>query len=191
MSCGLCQNECVLCMCSFVTVHNGFEGVGACRAAGLLGIEGLMELQGFRVFSLSHTHFFKHTHTLQCYVVFVQEDRGRKGVQWRYTDAEVKTSDSQRLHSETMVKCLIRIKTKVNVHLRMINHCYRDVKVRVLTMGPRLLGKVLGALPLFPSLPSSSTSSGASSRLGVQHTSTTGKALAGHLEQLGEQLISV
>lgn len=73
-----------------------------------------------------------------------------------------------------MVKCLIRIKTKVNVHLRMINHCYRDVKVRVLTMGPRLLGKALGALPLFPSLPSSSTSSGASSRLGVQPTSTGG-----------------
>ncbi|TRY66333.1 hypothetical protein DNTS_024325 [Danionella cerebrum] len=61
-----------------------------------------------------------------------------------------------------MVKCLIRIKTKVNVHLRMINHCYRDVKVRVLTMGPRLFGKALGALPLFPSLPNSS--SGASSR---------------------------
>uniref|UniRef100_A0A8C1GBB4 FERM domain containing 5 n=1 Tax=Cyprinus carpio TaxID=7962 RepID=A0A8C1GBB4_CYPCA len=73
-----------------------------------------------------------------------------------------------------MVKCLIRIKTKVNVHLRMINHCYRDVKVRVLTMGPRLLGKALGALPLFPSLPSSSTSSGASSRLGVQSTSSAG-----------------
>lgn len=73
-----------------------------------------------------------------------------------------------------MVKCLIRIKTKVNVHLRMINHCYRDVKVRVLTMGPRLLGKALGALPLFPALPSSSTSSGASSRLGDQPASTAG-----------------
>uniref|UniRef100_A0A3Q2YBH1 FERM domain containing 5 n=1 Tax=Hippocampus comes TaxID=109280 RepID=A0A3Q2YBH1_HIPCM len=51
-----------------------------------------------------------------------------------------------------MVKCLIRIETKVNVHLRMVNHCYRDVKVRVLSLGPRLLGKALGALPLFPSL---------------------------------------
>ncbi|KAK2832434.1 hypothetical protein Q7C36_015896 [Tachysurus vachellii] len=61
-----------------------------------------------------------------------------------------------------MVKCLIRIKTKVNVHLRMINHCYRDVKVRVLTLGPRLLGNVLGALPIIPSLPESSSSSGIS-----------------------------
>ncbi|XP_047660079.1 FERM domain-containing protein 5-like isoform X2 [Tachysurus fulvidraco] len=61
-----------------------------------------------------------------------------------------------------MVKCLIRIKTKVNVHLRMINHCYRDVKVRVLTLGPRLLGNVLGAMPIIPSLPESSSSSGIS-----------------------------
>ncbi|KAF5907986.1 FERM domain-containing protein 5, partial [Clarias magur] len=61
-----------------------------------------------------------------------------------------------------MVKCLIRIKTKVNIHLRMINHCYRDVKVRVLTMGPRLLGNVLGALPIIPALPESSSSSGIS-----------------------------
>ncbi|KAG5273167.1 hypothetical protein AALO_G00148410 [Alosa alosa] len=52
----------------------------------------------------------------------------------------------------TMVKCLIRITTRVNVHLRMINHCYRDVKVRVLSLGPRLLGKALGVLPLYPSL---------------------------------------
>ncbi|KAJ8247895.1 hypothetical protein GJAV_G00251790 [Gymnothorax javanicus] len=51
-----------------------------------------------------------------------------------------------------MVKCLVRIKTKVNVHLRMINHCYRDVKVRVLSLGPRLLGKALGVLPLYPAL---------------------------------------
>lgn len=52
-----------------------------------------------------------------------------------------------------MVKCLVRIRTKVNVHLRMINHCYRDVKVRVLSLGPRLLGKALGVLPLYPALP--------------------------------------
>ena len=58
-----------------------------------------------------------------------------------------------------MVKCLIRIKTKVNVHLRMINHCYRDVKVRVLSLGPRLMGKALGILPLFPALPEGSSSS--------------------------------
>uniref|UniRef100_A0A3P9LM21 FERM domain containing 5 n=1 Tax=Oryzias latipes TaxID=8090 RepID=A0A3P9LM21_ORYLA len=62
-----------------------------------------------------------------------------------------------------MVKCLIRIKTKVNVHLRMINHCYRDVNVRVLSMGPRLLGKVLGVLPLFPALPGESSTSGSGS----------------------------
>lgn len=69
-----------------------------------------------------------------------------------------------------MVKCLIRIKTKVNVHLRMINHCYRDVKVRVLSLGPRLLGKALGVLPLFPALPGgpgSGQSSKAPSRLAV------------------------
>ncbi|KAK2848161.1 hypothetical protein Q7C36_009843 [Tachysurus vachellii] len=53
-----------------------------------------------------------------------------------------------------MVKCLIRISTRVNVHLRMINHCYRDVKVRVLSLGPRLLGKALGVLPLYPAITS-------------------------------------
>ncbi|MCJ8733402.1 hypothetical protein PDJAM_G00222900 [Pangasius djambal] len=53
-----------------------------------------------------------------------------------------------------MVKCLIRINTRVNVHLRMINHCYRDVKVRVLSLGPRLLGKALGLLPLYPAITS-------------------------------------
>ncbi|MCJ8743220.1 hypothetical protein PDJAM_G00091310 [Pangasius djambal] len=72
-----------------------------------------------------------------------------------------------------MVKCLIRIRTKVNVHLRMINHCYRDVKVRVLTLGPRLLGNVLGALPIIPSLPESSSSSGISlSPFGQSHRTT-------------------
>ncbi|KAE8297292.1 FERM domain-containing protein 5 [Larimichthys crocea] len=59
-----------------------------------------------------------------------------------------------------MVKCLIRIKTKVNVHLRMVNHCYRDVRVRVLSLGPRLLGRALGVLPLFPALPEGSSTSG-------------------------------
>ncbi|KAI4830647.1 hypothetical protein KUCAC02_002263 [Chaenocephalus aceratus] len=59
-----------------------------------------------------------------------------------------------------MVKCLIRIKTKVNVHLRMVNHCYRDMNVRVLSLGPRLLGKVLGVFPLLPALPGYSSSSG-------------------------------
>lgn len=73
----------------------------------------------------------------------------------------------------TMVKCLIRIRTKVNIHLRMINHCYRDVKVRVLTLGPRLLGNVLGALPIIPSLPESSSSSGISlSPYGRSHIAT-------------------
>uniref|UniRef100_A0A8C2X425 FERM domain containing 5 n=1 Tax=Cyclopterus lumpus TaxID=8103 RepID=A0A8C2X425_CYCLU len=47
-----------------------------------------------------------------------------------------------------MVKCLIRIKTTVNVQLRMVNHCYRDVNVRVLSLGPRLLGKFLNTCPL-------------------------------------------
>ncbi|RXN21310.1 FERM domain-containing 5 [Labeo rohita] len=63
-------------------------------------------------------------------------------------------ADSTGVHvSEiNMVKCLIRITTRVNVHLRMINHCYRDVKVRVLSLGPRMLGKALGVLPLYPAL---------------------------------------
>lgn len=52
-----------------------------------------------------------------------------------------------------MGKCLIKIKTKVSVHLRIINHCCRDVTVRVLNLGPRLLGKALGASPLRPALP--------------------------------------
>lgn len=59
-----------------------------------------------------------------------------------------------------MVKCLIRITTRVNVHLRMINHCYRDVKVRVLSLGPRLLGKALGVLPLYPALTQEGASGG-------------------------------
>lgn len=59
-----------------------------------------------------------------------------------------------------MVKCLIKIKTKVSVHLRMINHCYRDVKVRVLSLGPRILGKAIGACPLFPALPDISQGEG-------------------------------
>uniref|UniRef100_A0AAZ3P919 FERM domain containing 5 n=1 Tax=Oncorhynchus tshawytscha TaxID=74940 RepID=A0AAZ3P919_ONCTS len=53
-----------------------------------------------------------------------------------------------------MVKCLIRIETKVNVHLCMINHCYRDMKVRVLQLGPRLMGKVLGGHTHLPCLES-------------------------------------
>lgn len=71
-----------------------------------------------------------------------------------------------------MVKCLIRIKTKVNVHLRMINHCYRDVNVRVLSMGPRLLGKVLGVLPLFPALPGESSTSRSGSGLNSRSSLT-------------------
>uniref|UniRef100_A0A3Q3G040 FERM domain containing 5 n=1 Tax=Labrus bergylta TaxID=56723 RepID=A0A3Q3G040_9LABR len=61
-----------------------------------------------------------------------------------------------------MVKCLIRITTRVNVHLRMINHCYRDVKVRVLSLGPRMLGKALGVLPLYPALTGQQESASAS-----------------------------
>lgn len=78
--------------------------------------------------------------------------------------------------SKIMVKCLIQIKTKVNVHLRMINHCYREVKVRVLSMGPRLLGKALGVLPLFPALPGGSSTSGFGS--GSGHNSKSPSRLA-------------
>lgn len=75
-----------------------------------------------------------------------------------------------------MVKCLIRITTRVNVHLRMINHCYRDVKVRVLSLGPRMLGKALGVLPLYPALtgaPQSTSPPPPHSRPAV-HTSAPG-----------------
>lgn len=77
-----------------------------------------------------------------------------------------------------MVKCLIRIKTKVNVHLRMINHCYRDVKVRVLSLGPRLLGKALGVFPLFPALSDGSSTSSSGSGSGSGQSSRTPSRLS-------------
>lgn len=80
-----------------------------------------------------------------------------------------------------MVKCLIRITTRVNVHLRMINHCYRDVKVRVLSLGPRMLGKALGVLPLYPALTGLQESTSSSPLSGsplpcVQPSNPPGKA---------------
>ncbi|NXK21680.1 FRMD5 protein, partial [Arenaria interpres] len=42
---------------------------------------------------------------------------------------------------------------EVSVHLRLINHCCREVRVRVLALGPRLLTRALGILPLLPALP--------------------------------------
>lgn len=81
-----------------------------------------------------------------------------------------------------MVKCLIRITTRVNVHLRMINHCYRDVKVRVLSLGPRMLGKALGVLPLYPALTGQQESASVTSLPGtplpcVQPTNPPGKLI--------------
>ncbi|KAF4792565.1 FERM domain-containing protein 5-like protein [Turdus rufiventris] len=52
-----------------------------------------------------------------------------------------------------MVKCLVKIKTRVSVHLWLINHCCRGVRVRVLALGPRLLSRALGILPLLPASP--------------------------------------
>lgn len=52
-----------------------------------------------------------------------------------------------------MVKCLVKIKTRVSVHLWLINHCCRAVRVRVLALGPRLLSRALGILPLLPAGP--------------------------------------
>lgn len=52
-----------------------------------------------------------------------------------------------------MVKCLVKIKTRVSVHLWLINHCCRAVRVRVLALGPRLLSRALGILPLLPAAP--------------------------------------
>lgn len=91
-----------------------------------------------------------------------------------------------------MVKCLIRIETKVNVHLRMVNHCYRDVKVRVLSLGPRLLGKALGALPLFPSLtegPAPEQTSEAALRLAVPPNGCPGNFKTAFSEPLGDYLV--
>ena len=76
-----------------------------------------------------------------------------------------------------MVKCLIRITTRVNVHLRMINHCYRDVKVRVLSLGPRMLGKALGVLPLYPALTGQQESASVSPLPCVQPASPPGKLI--------------
>uniref|UniRef100_A0A8C5GT11 FERM domain-containing protein 5-like n=1 Tax=Gouania willdenowi TaxID=441366 RepID=A0A8C5GT11_GOUWI len=73
-----------------------------------------------------------------------------------------------------MVKCLIRITTRVNVHLRMINHCYRDVKVRVLSLGPRMLSKALGVLPLYPALTGQQGSACASPVPSVQSSTPPG-----------------
>lgn len=83
----------------------------------------------------------------------------RANSSWKRVESQLRV-DECFCCSLIMVKCLIRIKTKVNVHLRMINHCYRDVKVRVLSLGPRLLGKALGVLPLLPALPGGSSASG-------------------------------
>ncbi|KAK2524427.1 Frmd5 [Columba guinea] len=68
----------------------------------------------------------------------------------------------------TMVKCLIKIKTKVSVHLRLINHCCREVRVRVLVLGPRLLARALGALPLVPVLPRLSRDAPRARMLGLE-----------------------
>ena len=87
------------------------------------------------------------------------------------------------MNAAAMVKCLIRITTRVNVHLRMINHCYRDVKVRVLSLGPRMLGKALGVLPLYPALTGHQESTSASPLLGtplpcVQPSTPPGKPMS-------------
>lgn len=91
-----------------------------------------------------------------------------------------------------MVKCLIRITTRVNVHLRMINHCYRDVKVRVLSLGPRMLGKALGVLPLYPALTGLQESASSSPVPGiplpcVQPSDPPGKT---HTDQTGRPHLS-
>ncbi|KAJ7416777.1 FERM domain-containing protein 5 isoform X1 [Willisornis vidua] len=61
----------------------------------------------------------------------------------------------------TMVKCLVKIKTRVSVHLWLINHCCREVRVRVLALGPRLLSRALGILPLLPAVPGATSVPGA------------------------------
>lgn len=59
-----------------------------------------------------------------------------------------------------MVKCLVKIETKVSVHLRLVNHCCREVRVRLLALGPRLLARARGAPPLLPVLPGSGAPQG-------------------------------
>lgn len=45
-----------------------------------------------------------------------------------------------------MGKSLIKIHTRVRVQLRLTNHCFRPLRVRILRMGPRLQGRVLTAV---------------------------------------------
>ena len=52
-----------------------------------------------------------------------------------------------------MVKCLVVIRTKVSVHLRVVNHCSGDVHIRVLRVGPRILRVGLGSLATIGSGP--------------------------------------
>lgn len=56
-----------------------------------------------------------------------------------------------------MVKCLVRIRTKVPVTLRMANHCTGDLRIRVLNLGPLVRGP---ALPPNPALAAPASSQG-------------------------------
>uniref|UniRef100_A0A7N4P3X0 FERM domain containing 5 n=1 Tax=Sarcophilus harrisii TaxID=9305 RepID=A0A7N4P3X0_SARHA len=46
-----------------------------------------------------------------------------------------------------MGKSLIKIQTRVPVQLRMTNHCQRSMSVRVLRVGPRVQGRLVGVVP--------------------------------------------
>jgi len=43
-----------------------------------------------------------------------------------------------------MVKCLVKIQTKRSIHLRMVNHCNKEVCVRLLRHGSKITARRAG-----------------------------------------------
>uniref|UniRef100_A0A8C5S3F2 FERM domain containing 3 n=1 Tax=Laticauda laticaudata TaxID=8630 RepID=A0A8C5S3F2_LATLA len=68
-----------------------------------------------------------------------------------------------------MVKCLVKIQTRRSIHLRMVNHCSKDVCIRLLRHGSRITAKSAGiqlpkeddiSLPVTSSSPTKETDDG-------------------------------
>uniref|UniRef100_A0A8C5S5S4 FERM domain containing 3 n=1 Tax=Laticauda laticaudata TaxID=8630 RepID=A0A8C5S5S4_LATLA len=57
-----------------------------------------------------------------------------------------------------MVKCLVKIQTRRSIHLRMVNHCSKDVCIRLLRHGSRITAKSAPLLYYDISLPVTSSS---------------------------------
>lgn len=43
-----------------------------------------------------------------------------------------------------MVKCLVKIQTKRSIHLRMVNHCNKEVCIRLLRHGSKITARRAG-----------------------------------------------